>query len=63
MSGHAGSEDPESRGSGRGEVERSGGPGVETWSGDGGTRTRDFLLAKQVLYQLSYVPASPDPTC
>jgi hypothetical protein len=27
--------------------------------GDGGTRTRDFLLAKQVLYQLSYVPASP----
>ena len=24
--------------------------------GDGGTRTRDFLLAKQVLYQLSYVP-------
>jgi hypothetical protein len=26
-------------------------------SGDGGTRTRDFLLAKQVLYQLSYVPA------
>jgi hypothetical protein len=24
--------------------------------GDGGTRTRDFLPAKQVLYQLSYVP-------
>ena len=28
-------------------------------SGDGGTRTRDFLLAKQVLYQLSYVPERP----
>ncbi len=28
----------------------------DVFRGDGGTRTRDFLLAKQVLYQLSYVP-------
>jgi hypothetical protein len=30
--------------------------------GDGGTRTRDFLLAKQVLYQLSYVPSVTERT-
>jgi hypothetical protein len=29
---------------------------LKSTRGDGGTRTRDFLLAKQVLYQLSYVP-------
>jgi hypothetical protein len=29
------------------------------YGGDGGTRTRDILLAKQVLYQLSYVPEAP----
>ena len=27
--------------------------------GDEGTRTPDFLLAKQALYQLSYIPARP----
>ncbi len=25
--------------------------------GDDGTRTRDFLLAKEALYQLSYIPS------
>jgi len=28
--------------------------------GDSGIRTRDLLLAKQALYQLSYVPLSCD---
>jgi hypothetical protein len=29
-----------------------------SWAcGDGGTRTRGLLLAKQVLFQLSYIPA------
>ena len=30
---------------------------VFTASGDDGNRTHDLLLAKQALYQLSYVPA------
>ena len=30
---------------------------VVTASGDDGNRTHDLLLAKQALYQLSYVPA------
>ena len=29
--------------------------------GDEGTRTPDILLAKQALYQLSYVPPKPHP--
>ncbi len=31
---------------------------VFTTSGDDGNRTHDLLLAKQALYQLSYVPLS-----
>ncbi len=27
--------------------------------GDDGTRTRDFLLAKEALFQLSYIPSKP----
>gem|GEM_PF-6338511 len=30
--------------------------GPLTWGGDTGNRTPDLLLAKQALYQLSYVP-------
>jgi hypothetical protein len=30
--------------------------GLLTWGGDTGNRTPDLLLAKQALYQLSYVP-------
>src|SRR5205807_3177834 len=33
------------------------GPSTDNSSGDDRTRTGDPLLAKQVLYQLSYVPA------
>ena len=33
---------------------------AETPSGDDRTRTDDPLLAKQVLYQLSYVPATTE---
>jgi hypothetical protein len=32
-------------------------------SGAERTRTADFLLAKQVLYQLSYRPIETQPTC
>ena len=37
------------------DLERSGRPYKH--GGDSGIRTRDLLLAKQALYQLSYVPA------
>ena len=33
------------------------------FGGDERTRTADPLLAKQVLYQLSYIPFSPSPPC
>ncbi len=36
-----------------------------TWQthGDDGTRTRDFLLAKEALYQLSYIPSLGPGAC